>query len=98
MGTLAWWCTCHVRNNKAETTVKCFQKATKEFGVPSRVRSDKGGENQLVCYFMVSHRGPGRGSHIAGSSVHNQRIERLWRDVCAQLFMRCFTLWRHRRC
>ena len=52
-----------------------------EFGIPSRVRSDKGGENILVCYFMVSHRGPGCGSHIAGSSVHNQRIERLWRDV-----------------
>ena len=30
---------------------------------------------------MIAHHGPGRGSHIAGSSVHNQRIERLWRDV-----------------
>ena len=27
---------------------------------------------------MVLH---GRGSHIAGSSVHNQHIEHLWRDV-----------------
>ena len=35
----------------------------------------------LVCQFMISVRGTDRASHIAGSSVHNQRIERLWRDV-----------------
>lgn len=71
---------CHT-NNRATTVFQLFSKAIMEFGIPSRVRSDKGGENVMVCHFMVSHRGPGRGSHIAGSSVHNQRIERLWRDV-----------------
>ena len=35
----------------------------------------------MVCRYMVATRGTGRASHIAGSSVHNQRIERLWRDV-----------------
>jgi hypothetical protein len=39
----------------------------------------------LVCVsrFMLAHeaRGPGRGSNITGRSVHNSRIERLWRDV-----------------
>ena len=68
-------------NNRSTTVFKLFHSATKQYGVPSRVRSDKGGENILVCHFMVSTRGIGRASHISGSSVHNQRIERLWRDV-----------------
>ena len=68
-------------NNRAETVLQLFRQAIAKFGTPSRVRSDKGGENILVCHYMVSCRGPGRSSHIAGSSVHNQRIKRMWRDV-----------------
>ena len=68
-------------NNRASTVYTLFKEAIKEYGIPSHVCSDKGGENILVCHFMVAVRGTERGSHIAGSSVHNQRIERLWRDV-----------------
>ena len=42
-------------NNRATTVFQLFRKATMEMGIPSRVRSDKGGKRHLVCYFMVSH-------------------------------------------
>ena len=55
-------------NNHAETVLKEFVKGVEEFGLPSRVRFDKGGENVDVSAYMLSHpqRGPGRGSMITG--------------------------------
>ena len=68
-------------NNRSETVLESFIKATQEYGIPSRLRSDHGGENVRIWEFMEEARGHDRGSYIAGSSVHNTQIERMWRDV-----------------
>lgn len=67
-------------NNCASTVLSVYTEAVGKFGLPQKVRSDLGGENVDVWRYMIARHGDER-AVITGSSVHNERIERMWRDV-----------------
>ena len=58
-----------------------FREAVQCCGIPSRIRCVLGVENVDIARFMLATRGVGQNSVLSGSSTHNQRSKRLWRDV-----------------
>lgn len=66
-------------NNLADTVLEKFQRAVIQYGRPIRVRTDHGGENIRVWEEMIEHHG--EYGVIAGTSVKNQRVERLNGDL-----------------
>ncbi|XP_058626932.1 uncharacterized protein LOC131537477 isoform X3 [Onychostoma macrolepis] len=84
-GYFQGWSSCHASqdifyldvagNNKARTAFGFFMDGVAKHGWPSRVRADQGVENVDIARCMFTVRGTGRGSFIAGKSVHNQSLE-----------------------
>ena len=72
-------------NNRTITHLSLFVKGVQSYGLPERVRSDLGGENVDIWRYMVEQHGSST-AVITGSSTHNERVERLWRDVCWTAF------------
>ena len=70
-------------NSKASTVYDLFLQAVEHYGLPSRVRCDQEGENNLVAQYMLCHCGSEseRHSMLVRSSVQNQHIERLKRGT-----------------
>ncbi len=58
-------------NNKSITVLNLFLKAINNYRLPSRIRADQEEENILIKQMIENIRGLGRGSFIAGPSVHN---------------------------
>lgn len=67
-------------NNFASTVMTSFYQAVCNYGVPDQTRSDLGGENVEVWRYMIEQK-HSESAVVVGSSTHNQRIERLWRDT-----------------
>ena len=88
-------------NNLASTVLQYFVEGTHDFGLPLRVRGDHGVENVEVARFMVENRGDNRGSFITGRSVHDVRVEILWREtnrVVIAFYKDIFNFWKTRAC
>lgn len=80
-------------NNRSETVVRLLHAARLKWGLPACLRIDRGGENVLATDYLFQERGTHYRSVIAGKSVHNQPIERQWKDakeLCLQPLLKEF--------
>ena len=67
--------------NASATALVPYKVACSKHQGCSRVRIDVGTENFGIANFQLVVREPNLGSVLVGFSVHNQPIERIWRDV-----------------
>ena len=62
-------------NNRSDTVLAAFRSAVEMYGLPTKVRSDHGGENIGVWRLMIEEHESDE-CIIVGSSTHNVRITR----------------------
>ena len=67
-------------NNEASSVMTSYLDAVSMYGLPDQVRSDQGGENIEVWRYMLEQH-QSESAVLVGSSTHDERIERMWRDV-----------------
>lgn len=79
-------------DNTADSSLRFFSSGQHAYGLPSRIRTDKGGEYTSVRAVMEELLGHNRGSALQGRSVHNVRIERFWRDVGVKVIDKYYEL------
>ena len=58
-------------DNTSKTAFAAFKSGTEKYGIPEKVRTDKGLENIRIAEFILQSHNKG---HITGRSVHNQRF------------------------
>ncbi|KAG6914284.1 hypothetical protein DXG01_001300 [Tephrocybe rancida] len=68
-------------NKRSRTMESVFKGGVEVYGWPSRVQADFGTENNRVEVIMIDKWGAAHRAYLRGRSIHNVRIERLWRDV-----------------
>jgi len=82
-------------NNRGSTVYDLFLGAVQQYGLPSRLRCDQGGENRLVALHMLHRRGEKK---CDCWELSTQCVERFWRDMhrcVTQLFYRLFYYMEH---
>ena len=64
-------------NNRSSTVLSVFLEAVGKYGMPSRMRGDRGAENKAVSIYMILKNGLNRGSFVWGSCVSTSIISQL---------------------
>ena len=83
-------------NNRALSAFTYFWRATWEYGIPSRVRLDKGSENVMVCHFIQGEETTLL-VHVLITNTLND-YGAMYIAVLLQHIMSCSTIWKKSNC